>query len=257
MNNTTPITFKYFNLLSIFYSSILFIAVFLDYKFIKVTGLFASSATFIISLTFFLGDLMTEVYGLERTRQVILSNIFCLILFAIICFIVNGINTPMEYKKYGDSYAILLAVLPRACLSNAFAIFIGMILNTCMISKWKILVKGKRFWLRSFTSSACGEIIYTIAVVSLINFGIVPFSHLIQILIVSYCFKFFFGLFIVVPSSLLAGLLKKVENIDFYDYDADYNPFRFTLSDKVKEKHATPNIIGDLVKFGENDQHEG
>lgn len=61
-----PVNFKYFNLLSIFYSSILFIAVFLDYKFIKVFGLFASSATFVISLTFFMGDLMNEVYGLER-----------------------------------------------------------------------------------------------------------------------------------------------------------------------------------------------
>jgi len=107
MNSKTIVNFKYFNLLSVFYSSILFIAVFFDYKFIKVFGLFASSATFIISITFFLGDLMTEVYGLERTRQIIWSNIFCLIFFAVLCMIFNHIHTPEEYEKYGYSYSTL------------------------------------------------------------------------------------------------------------------------------------------------------
>ena len=230
-----PVNFKYFNLLSIFYSSILFIAVFLDYKFIKVFGLFASSATFVISLTFFMGDLMTEVYGLERTRQVIWSNIFCLMLFALVCIIFNNIITPVEYEKYGSAYTTILTVLPRACLSNAFAIFLGMFLNTFMISKWKILLSGRRFWLRSFTSSACGEIIYTIADVSLINFGLVPFEHLIQIFTVSYCFKFFFGLIVMIPLSLLAALLKKIEGVDFYDYGVKYNPFRFTISNNANK----------------------
>jgi uncharacterized integral membrane protein (TIGR00697 family) len=235
MKSINVIHFKYFNLLSVFYSSILFIAVFFDYKFIKVFGFFASSATFIVSITFFLGDLMTEVYGLERTRQIIWANIFTLVFFAAACMIFNQINTPIEYEKYGFSYGTLLPVLPRACLSNAFAIFIGMFLNTCIISKWKILIKGRRFWLRSFTSSACGEIIYTIAVVSLINVGIVPFKHLMQIFTVSYCFKFFFGLIIMWPASLLAALLKKVEGVDFYDYGISYNPFRFSLSNRVEE----------------------
>lgn len=234
MKSINVIHFKYFNLLSVFYSSILFIAVFFDYKFIKVFDFFASSATFIVSITFFLGDLMTEVYGLERTRQIIWANIFTLVFFAAACMIFNHIQTPIEYEKYGFSYGTLLPVLPRACLSNAFAIFIGMFLNTCIISKWKILIKGRRFWLRSFTSSACGEIIYTIAVVSLINVGIVPFKHLIQIFTVSYCFKFFFGLIIMWPASLLAALLKKVEGVDFYDYGISYNPFRFSLSNRVE-----------------------
>lgn len=243
------VTFKYFNLLATFYSSVLFIAVFLDYKFINVFGLLASTATFVISLTFFLGDLMTEVYGIERARQIIWSNIYVLLFFAIICLLVNNINTPEQYAKYGEAYKTMLNVLPRACLSNAFAIFIGMYLNTYIVSKWKIILKGEKFWLRSFLASACGEAIYTVMVVSLINIGLVPIHHVIEIFIVSYSFKLVFGFFVIIPISLIARFLKKEEEVDLYDYGVNYNPFTFLLSKKYDQKKKDNNgiiIIGDI-----------
>jgi uncharacterized PurR-regulated membrane protein YhhQ (DUF165 family) len=50
----------------------------LDYRFITLGPLLASTATFIISATFFISDIITEVYGYSFVKKVVLSGLFCL-----------------------------------------------------------------------------------------------------------------------------------------------------------------------------------
>jgi uncharacterized PurR-regulated membrane protein YhhQ (DUF165 family) len=88
-----------------------------------------------------------------------------------------------------------------------------------------VLVKGKYFWLRSLGSSIIGESFYTIFVVSLVNIGIISFKEILQIFLVSYCYKLVFDLIAVTPASLLARFLKRSEGVDVYDF-----PKKFTSS---------------------------
>src|SRR3989339_631711 len=231
--NETPRFFKYYSLLSMFYTTVLLLSVLLDYKFIEVGPFFASAATFVISLTFFLNDVIAEVYGYQRARYIIWASLLCLILFSSLGFFLNKIPTPVEYQVYGESYHTVFSLLFRASIANSIAILLGSFVNIYIVSIWKILVKGKYFWLRCLGSSIVGEAIYTITVVCLINLGVVPFAKLIQILIVSYGFKLVFNFIAVIPSSILAEFLKKKENIDAYDYGLDYSPFKFDINSKV------------------------
>lgn len=209
------------------YTTILLVSVLLDYKFISIGPMLASSATFVISLTFFLSDVIAEVYGYQKAKQVIWSGVICLLCFSSIGFLLQKLPTPPEYDKYGHAYTIILNLLFRAGISNAIAIIIGAFFNVYFVSKWKMLVKGKYFWLRSLGSSAIGEALYTFFVVSLVNVGIVPFFHLIEILIISYSFKLIFDTFAVIPASLLAAYLKHTEGVDVYDFPTNLTPFKY------------------------------
>ncbi|OGO96407.1 MAG: hypothetical protein A3F41_03115 [Coxiella sp. RIFCSPHIGHO2_12_FULL_44_14] len=233
MANVDP-HFKYLTFLSMLYVTILQISVLLDYKFISIGPMLASSATFVISITFFLSDVIAEVYGYQRAKQVIWSGVICLLCFATIGFLLEKLPTPLEYAKYGHAYRIILDLLFRASISNAIAIMIGAFFNIYFVSKWKILVKGKHFWLRSLGSSAIGEALYTIFVVSLVNIGIVSFPHLIEILIVSYSFKLIFDTLAVAPANLLVIFLKRTEGVDVYDFPQKFTPLKY-LRSKVKE----------------------
>lgn len=208
MNNTNS-HFKYLTFLSMLYLTILLVSVLLDYKFISLGPVVASSATFVISLTFFLGDVIAEVYGYRIARQLVWSGVICLICFSTIGFLLEKLPTPPHYAEYGHAYHIILTLFFRASLANAIAILVGAFLNVYFITKWKVLVKGKYFWLRSLGSSAIGEALYTIFVVSLVNVGIVPFIHLIEILTISYFFKIMFNAFAVIPASFFAAFLKQ------------------------------------------------
>jgi len=43
---------------------------------------------------------------------------------------------------------------------------------------------------------------------------------------------------LVIPSSLLAALIKKIEKIDVYDYDLKFNPFKISFS-----KPSNDNVL--------------
>lgn len=224
--DTVPV-YKYYTFLAMLYASILIISVLLDYKFIKIGSLLASTATFVISATFFLSDVITEVYGYKRGKQVVWSGIACLVIVSVLSYFLKHIPTPNKYAQYGHAYSVVLNLLFRASFSNAVAITLGSLLNVYLISKWKVLVKGKHFWLRSLGSSAIGETIYTLLVVSLVNVGMVNFSEFLQILIVSYSYKFIFDLAAVGPASFAARMLKQIEGTDIYDFPKTFTPFKY------------------------------
>jgi len=219
--------FRYFTLLASLYITILLTSVLLDYRFISIGPMLCSSATFIISLTFFLGDIITEVYGYQCGRQVIWSGTICLLCLAGICFLSKNLPTLSKYAEYAHAYDILLSLLLRASIANAFAIAIGSFFNIYFLSKWKMLVKGKYFWLRSLGSSAIGESLYTIFVVSLVNIGLVNFWECIDILIISYSYKLIFDMFAVFPASVLTKFLKNAEGVDVYDFPERLTPFKY------------------------------
>lgn len=219
--------FKYYTLLAMLYSSILVISVLLDYRFITIGPMLASVATFIVSITFFLSDVIAEVYGYRRGRKVVWAGVICLFGIGLITHLLDKLPAPQVYANYAHAYHVILGLFFRACISNAIAIALGSVFNVYFISKWKTLVKGKYFWLRSLGSSAIGESLYTIFVVSLVNIGIVSPLHFLQILAVSYTFKIIFDSFAVIPASLLVSFLKRAEGVDIYDFPLKFTPTKY------------------------------
>lgn len=217
---------KYLPLLSMLYAMLLILSVFLDYKFVNVGVLIASSATFVISSTFLLNDIITEVYGYDKARFTVWSSLLCLIIFALVGFLISRTSSPDKYSSYANAYSVVLVLMLRAAFANALAIALGSFLNMYIISKWKIYAKGKYFWFRCLCTSFMGEIIYSLCVVSFVNVGMVSLSELVQILLVSISFKFIFNAFAVVPTSFICFLLKRSEKIDVFDYHLDFNPFK-------------------------------
>lgn len=219
--------YKYLTFLSTLYTTILLSSILLDYKFISFGSVIASSATFIVSLTFLIGAVITEVYGFQECKKIILSNILCLFLFSSIMLFFSYLSTPESHADYGSAYQIILTLLYRAGISNAIAIAFGSFFNIYFLSKWKYLVKGKIFWIRSLGSSAVGESIYTIFIVSMINIGIVSFKEYFEILAISYFYKIAFNTLSVFPAAILANFLKKNENVDIYDFPDYLTPFKY------------------------------
>lgn len=208
-------------------------SVLLDYKFISLGSVLASSATFIISITFFLSDVITEVYGYRSGRQVVSGGVIALVCMGVIGFGLSKFQTPSEYATYGNAYNVILPLLLRACLSNAVAISFSALCNIYFLSKWKVLVKGKYFWLRSLGSSAIGESLYTLFVVSLLNIGMVNMAQFLDVLFVSYFFKLVFNAVAVIPACLLVRALKSLEGVDVYDFADDFTPFNYL---KLRQK---------------------
>ena len=106
-----------------------------------------------------------------------------------------------------------------------FGVFAGGFVNTYLLTKWKILARGKFFWLRSIGSSSTGQFVFTVVTLLFDMLHVLPLQKIIQLICLSFTLKIVITFFAAWPSTILVIFLQKTESIDVYDYNTDFNPF--------------------------------
>jgi uncharacterized integral membrane protein (TIGR00697 family) len=185
--------------------------------------------SFITPFWFVITDIVAEVYGYQMTRKLIWSGLFCATLFMIICVTFIHLPSP-DYWPHQSSYNQVLGKMPRILLGCIIGITLSMFANTYLLSKWKLLMRGKYFWLRSLGSSSVGQLTFTVITISFDLFGETPFEKIVHLISVSLSLKIFFSIFLAVPSTIVVNILKKIENVDIYDYNTNFNPFKLQVT---------------------------
>ena len=109
------------------------------------------------------------------------------------------------------------------------ASIIGNFINIFIISKFKVLIKGRLFWLKSLCSTGIGELVFTIVGGVLVWGGIQSSSKIALIMLNAYTFKMLYAFIAVWPTALIAKVLKRVEQTDIYDVGISYNPFKLDV----------------------------
>jgi hypothetical protein len=181
-------------------------------------------------LWFVMGDVIAEVYGYKIARHMIWMAIICQFIFAFACAGLISFNAPLDWP-HQEAYDQVLGKLPRVALASFLAIVNGAFINAYAISKWKILLRGKYFWLRSLGASAIGELVFTIVAYLTEFLGVVPLSHLLYLMTISYVIKLILNPILVIPSALTVLILRQLEKVDFYDVGINFNPFKLSLAD--------------------------
>lgn len=222
--------YKFLTPLSMLYMTLKLITVVLIYKIISIGPFSASASTLVMPLWFVMGDVIAEVYGYKVARQIIWLAIFCQFVFVFVCSALISCESPLGWM-HQEAYLQVFGKLPRVALASFLAIVTGAFINAYAISKWKILLHGKYFWLRSLGASAIGELVFTIVAYVTEFLGVVPVSQLLQLMLISYVIKLILNPILVIPSFLLVNMLKRLENIDIYDFNINFNPFKMTMTD--------------------------
>jgi uncharacterized PurR-regulated membrane protein YhhQ (DUF165 family) len=199
--------------------------------FIHGEGPFPAACT-VAPFYFLLADITTEVYGFRESRKMLYIS---LVVMGICAFILwsLGLNlfgpppaaTFSTLKDPTAEYSFLFGDMPRNYFSHAFAILLAEYGNIWILSRWKILVKGKHFWQRSVTLSMLTSVPYSIMVTVLIGYIVKP---VVIFKIVFYAFIVHASILLLLafPAAVICRVLKHVEQIDTYDYTVSYNPFR-------------------------------
>lgn len=241
-------TFKYHHIL--FCSSIVFFIASktMAAKFISIGFLTINVGGIVFSLAYLAADMMTDVYGIERTKQMILFVIFCNLLFVFDVWITNLLAI-----HESDPFRAILHNQARMFIASATAFFLGMTINSTVISiiksrqrKRGISLK-KEFittvWTRIATSSAFG-IIIDVSLFSLVAFyGIVPTEKLSSVIVFEDAYKISYEVLLAPVSILLIYFLKVKEKVDIYDELSNLNPFRIDTNYKLSANKFAENYI--------------
>jgi queuosine precursor transporter len=221
--------YKAFSLLSMIYITFILSADVLIYKLIHVGSLVMTVGSFITPFWFVLADISAEVYGYQLTRRLIWSGILCGLVFTIIAASLIQLPSP-EFWHYQPAYDQVLGKLPRIFIGSFAGVILGGFLNAYLISRWKILLHGKYFWLRSLGSSGTGQLVFTLVTVLFDLTGVVPIPKIIQIITISLIIKISVEILLTLPSMFLVKYLKQLEGIDVYDYNINFSPFKLEVA---------------------------
>lgn len=223
----TPVYAKFLTFLAMLQISIMLSCHVLVYKLVSVFGVTASASTFLFPLTYFLADVIAEVYGYKISRQLIWAVFACMFFFDIVPAMLVNLPAPVSWNHQAE-YNTVLGNLPRIFMADFIAINLGQFINIYGITKLKVLTKGRFFILRSIFSSIIGETVFTLIVFFVVFSGVNDFSTIIEMMIFSYVFKVFCAIVLSYPASLLCSYLKTKEGVDVYDYNTNFNPFRLS-----------------------------
>ena len=190
-------------------------------------GQFAISASGLIyPLTFFITDSIAEVYGYSIARKVIWIGLICEFMFAILIEIL--IRLPLTSTvDNGNAFLITLGPLLQFVLSCIVGDIVGIFLNVYCLSKWKVILKGRFFAARSIISTCLGELSMTFICILLGFSGYNDLTTNIKVAITTYALLVAYAVILVWPTWLFTSILKRVEKLDVYDINTNFNPFRF------------------------------
>ncbi|MGE5558793.1 MAG: queuosine precursor transporter [Bacillota bacterium] len=221
-------TYKYFDIILGLFVAVIMISNIVSTKIVvigwKPFQLTFDGGTIIFPLSYIFGDILTEVYGYERSRRVIWTGFAGLVLMSIVIYLV-GIMKPASFWDQQKAYESILMYTPRIVLGSMVAYFAGEFSNSYILSRMKILTKGKRLWMRTIGSTLAGELIDTVVFVLVAFAGTFAAVEVLGLIVANYIFKTGVEIFFTPATYRIVGWLKREEAEDHYDYGVDYNPF--------------------------------
>ncbi|MDB6096699.1 MAG: hypothetical protein JWM09_977 [Francisellaceae bacterium] len=218
--------FKYYTVLAIGFVSLLLTANIIGEKPIQIGSIILPAGLLIFPLTYLLGDAITEVYGFALSRKVIWGALIANLFMALACQLAISLPHASYWHKQ-EAYQTIFGMTARLMMVSVFTYFIGEFMNTLIISKLKIYMRGRNFWLRALCSSAVGELIETSLFIPLAFWGSMGRTEMIKLMGFFYNFKVLYALLAMPLLSILVKFLKKAEQLDSYDYQTNYSPLKF------------------------------
>ena len=218
---------KWFIIVTAIFTTSLIVANIIAVKLISVFGFVVPAAIIIFPISYIAGDVLTEVYGYSKARQVIWLGFFCnaITVAAIWC----GQMLPAAPFWHGqEAYEQILGYTPRLLAASLVAYLVGEFTNSMVLAKMKIATKGRWLWTRTIGSTLVGQGVDSLMFISLAFLGTVPLSSLASIIVTQWLGKSLYETAATPLTYAVVNFLKHAEGIDVYDYQTNFNPLAVT-----------------------------
>lgn len=222
--------FRYFDVIMALFVAVLLISNLASTKIVSIWMFTFDGGTILFPLSYIFGDILTEVYGYQRSRKVIWTGFGAALLMSLVLWVVQELPPAADWANQ-EAYESLLGFVPRIVLASLIAYFGGAFSNAYLMSRLKIKTKGRMLWVRTIGSTLLGEGIDTAIFCMVAFYGTLPNELLISIIISNYIFKSGVEILFTPLTYKIVGFLKKQEGVDVFDTGISYNPFRYFVKE--------------------------
>ena len=185
-----------------------------------------TSGDLVYPLIYLLSVTITEVYGYALSRRIIWLTFICSALVSAITSL-SIILPGAEFWHNQTQYALILGNIPRILIASLSAFWLGEFIGAYLMAKLKIFMAGKRLWLRALIALLISQLIDSFMFTVVAFYSSISWNKIILLSFSTYCFKLIYQLVLTPLVCFLANYLKVREQIDIFDRETDFNPFRF------------------------------
>ena len=152
-------------------------------------GIFTDGGAFLFPLTYIVGDVLAEVYGLRQARRAIWVG-FALGALASVTFLAVGAAPPGPGYENQEAFVAVLGFVPRIVIASLAGYLAGQMLNAYVVVKIKERTKERHLWARLIGSTVVGEFADTALFCFIAFVGVFPtWGGLISYAVAGYVYK--------------------------------------------------------------------
>jgi queuosine precursor transporter len=152
-------------------------------------GIFTDGGAILFPLTYIVGDILAEIYGLRQAKRAIWVG-FALGALASVTFLAVGAAPPGPGYENQDAFVAVLGFVPRIVLASLSGYLAGQFLNAYVVVKIKERTKERHLWARLIGSTVVGEFADTMLFCFIAFVGVFPtWGGLISYAVAGYIYK--------------------------------------------------------------------
>jgi uncharacterized integral membrane protein (TIGR00697 family) len=157
-------------------------------KLIALGPLITDGGALLFPLTYIVGDVLSEVYGLRAARRAILLG-FAMSIVAALTFWLVQLSPPADGWGNQEAFEAVIGFVPRIVLASVCGYLVGQLLNAYVLVRIKERTKERRLWLRLIASTAVGEFADTLVFCTIAFYGVITGAEFWNYVLVGYLYK--------------------------------------------------------------------
>ena len=194
---------------------------------LPVIGAFTFGAgVLFFPISYVFGDILTEVYGYARARQVIWAGFAGLAFASLMASIVVALP-PAPFWPHQSAYEVAFGSTWRIVAASMVAYFCGEFVNSFVLAKMKIATAGRWLWMRTIGSTVAGEAVDSALFYPLAFYatGIIHDDKLPLVMLAQFVTKVSVEIIFTPLTYKIVNALKRAEQEDMYDRNTNFSPF--------------------------------
>jgi queuosine precursor transporter len=196
----------------------LLIANIIAVKLVNIFGLLVPAGIIIFPLSYICGDVLTEVYGFRRARQVIWLGFACNLL-AVIAIWAGQVLPGADFWDGQAAYERTLGFTPRLLVASFCAYLVGELANAFVLARLKVLTEGRWLWTRTISSTIVGQGLDSAIFVVIAFWGTLPLAALLTTIAMQWLLKVVYETLATPLTYAVVGFLKREEGLDIYEHE--------------------------------------
>jgi queuosine precursor transporter len=220
-----PIGYRHFHAVAMIFVTSLIVADTIAVKIISIGDFTLPAAIIVFPISYIFSDILTEVYGFEKTRTVIWWGFFCLTGMSLFYWVATLLPAASFWNDQ-EPFKRLFGLVPRIAMSSFVAYLVGEFLNSMVMSRIKVLMAGRHLWFRAVASTVVGQGADSVVFYTAAFAGIYPPTTLLKIGLSAFILKCAYEVIALPITYMIVAWLKKTENEDVYDNNVKYTPFK-------------------------------